>query len=162
MIWATVCSQSCFCWLYRASPSLAAKNVINLISVLTIWWCPRAECLLCCMEEGVCYDQCVSKTLLAFVLLHFVPQGQICLLLQVSLDFLLLHSSFLQWKEHLLWVLVLEGLVGLHRTVQIQLLQHYWLGHRLGFMWYWMVCLGSEQRSFCPPSDGGMRFGTFL
>ena len=25
MIWATVSSQSCFCWLYRASPSLAAK-----------------------------------------------------------------------------------------------------------------------------------------
>ena len=29
-------------------------------------------------------------------------------------------------------VLVLEGLVGLHRTVQLQLLQCYWLGHRLG------------------------------
>ena len=28
-------------------------------------------------------------------------------------------------------MLVLEGLVGLHRTVQLQLLQHYWLGHRL-------------------------------
>ena len=27
---------------------------------------------------------------------------------------------------------LLEGLVGLHRTIQLQLLQHYWLGHRLG------------------------------
>ena len=35
----------------------------------------------------------LGKTLLAFALLHFVLQGQICLLLQVSLDFLLLHSS---------------------------------------------------------------------
>ena len=35
-------------------------------------------------------------------------------------------------KVHLFRVLVLEGLVGLHRTVQLQLLQHYWLGHRLG------------------------------
>ena len=26
---------------------------------------------------------------------------------------------------------VLKGLVGLHRTVQLQLLQRYWLGHRL-------------------------------
>ena len=43
----------------------------------------------------------------------------------------------------------LEGLVGLHRTIQLQLLQHYWLGHRLGLPWYWMVCLGNEQRSFC-------------
>ena len=47
------------------------------------------------------------------------------------------------------WVLVLEGLVGLHRTVQLQLFQHYWLGHRLGLLWYWMVCLGNEQRSLC-------------
>ena len=27
-------------------------------------------------------------------------------------------------------MLVLEGLVGLHRIIQLQLLQHYWLGHR--------------------------------
>ena len=26
-------------------------------------------------------------------------------------------------------MLVLKGLVGLHRTIQLQLLQHYWLGH---------------------------------
>ena len=36
MIWAIVSSQSCLCWLYRASPSLAAKNIINLILVLSI------------------------------------------------------------------------------------------------------------------------------
>ena len=29
-------------------------------------------------------------------------------------------------------VLVLKGLVGLHKTVQLQFLQRYWLGHRLG------------------------------
>ena len=46
-------------------------------------------------------------------------------------------------------VLVLKGLVGLHRTIQLQLLQHYWLGYRLELLWYWMVCLGNEQRSFC-------------
>ena len=34
-----------------------------------------------------------SVSLLAFDLLNFVLQGQICLLLQLSLDFLLLHSS---------------------------------------------------------------------
>ena len=36
----------------------------------------------------------------------------------------------------LLGVLVIEGLLGLHRTVQLQLLQRYWLGHRLGLLWY--------------------------
>jgi len=71
------------------------------------------------------------------------------LLFQLSLDFLLLHSSPLWWNGHLFWVLVLEGVVGLHRTIQLQLLQHYCLGHRLGLLWYWKVCLTNEQRSFC-------------
>ena len=35
----------------------------------------------------------LGETLLAFALLHFILQGQICLLLQVFLDILLLHSS---------------------------------------------------------------------
>ena len=46
-------------------------------------------------------------------------------------------------------MLFLEGLIGLHTTIQIQLLQHYCLGHRLGLLWYWMVCLGNKQGSFC-------------
>ena len=33
----------------------------------------------------------------------------------------------------LFWVLVLKGLVGLHRTVQLQLLQHYWPGKNLDY-----------------------------
>ena len=74
----------------------------------------------------------LGRTLLVFALLHFVLQT--CLLLQVSLDFLLLHSHALWWKGHLSWVLVLKGLVGLHRTVQLQLLQLYWLRHRLGLL----------------------------
>ena len=82
----------------------------------------------------------LGKTLLAFALLHFVLQSQISLLLQVSLDFLLLHSSPLGWRWHLFQVLVLEYLVGLHITFQLQLFQHYWSGHRIGLLWYWMVC----------------------
>ena len=30
-------------------------------------------------------------------------------------------------------MLGLEGFIGLHSTVQLQLLQHYWLGHRLDY-----------------------------
>ena len=131
MIWATVSSWSHFCRLYRASPSLAAKNIINLISVLTIWWCPYVESSLVLLEVGVCYYQCVL--LLAFALLHSVLQCQICLLLQVFLDFLLLHSSPLWWKRHLFGVLVLECLVGLRRTVQLQLLQCYCRGIDLNY-----------------------------
>ena len=50
---------------------------------------------------------------------------QICLLLQVFLDFLLLHSSPYNEKDIFFGVLVLKDLVGLHRTVQLQLLQYY-------------------------------------
>ena len=101
MIWATVSSWSCFfCWLYRPSPSLGAKNMINLISVLTIWWYPCVEsslfvgrgCLLWPMHS-------LGKTLLDFALLHSLFQVQICLLLQVFLDFLLLHYSPLYWAS---------------------------------------------------------------
>ena len=38
--------------------------------------------------------------------------------------------------------------VSLQRTIQVPLLQHYWSGHKLGLLWFWMVCLGNEQRSF--------------
>ena len=31
-------------------------------------------------------------------------------------------------------MLVLEDLVDLNRTIQLQLLQHYWPGHRLGLL----------------------------
>ena len=46
----------------------------------------RRECLLWPVHF-------LGKTLLVFALLHSAFQGQICLLLQVFLDFLLLHSS---------------------------------------------------------------------
>ena len=42
-------------------------------------------------------------------------------------------------------MLVLKGLVDLHRTVQLQLLQRYWLGHRLGLPG------GSRQLMFLAP-----------
>ena len=101
-----------------------------------------------CIVEIGCFMWPVyslDKTLLTFALLHFVLQGQTCLLFQVSLDFQLLHSSPLWWKGNLFLVLVLEGLVGLHGIIQLQPLQHQWLGHKLGILWCWMVCLGNDQ-----------------
>ena len=74
-----------------------------------------------CLLWPVCS---LGKTLLAFALLHFVLQGQIGLLLQISLDFLLLHFKPLWWKGHLsgfvfIFMLVLEDLVGLHKVDQL-------------------------------------------
>ena len=33
-------------------------------------------------------------------------------------------------------MLVLKGLIGLHKTVQLQFLQRYWLGHTLDIEWF--------------------------
>ena len=73
MIWTTVSFWSCFCWVYRASPSLAAKNIISLILVSTIWWCPCVESSLVLLEEGVCYDQCVLLAELKRLLNCMIP-----------------------------------------------------------------------------------------
>ena len=51
MIWATISPRLCFCWLYIASPSLAMENVINLILVLSIWWCPRVKLSLVLLKK---------------------------------------------------------------------------------------------------------------
>ena len=48
-----------------------------------------------------------------------------------------------------LCVLVPGGLLGLHRTDWYQLLWHLWLGHRLELLWCWIVCPGTQPRSFC-------------
>ena len=68
----------------------------------------------------------LGRIQVAFARFHFVLQGQTCLLLLVTLDFLLLHSSPQWWIEHLFLVLVPGGLVGLHRTDHLQLLQDWW------------------------------------
>ena len=152
MIWATVSSWPCFCWLYTASPSLAEKNITNLISVLSIWWHPCVESSLVLLEEGVCYDQCVLLTKLYCPLPCFIlySKAKFAYYSRCFLTSYFWHSSPLWWKGHLFRVLLLESLVGLHGIIQFQLLQHYWLGHRLGLLWYyWMVCLGNKQRSFC-------------
>ena len=98
---------------------LRLQRLTKLILVLSVWWCLCVVLSLVLLEEGVCYDQCLFAELyylLAFALLHSILQGQISLLLQVFLDFLLLHSSPLWWKGHLFLVLVLEYVVDFQRN----------------------------------------------
>ena len=150
MIWATLSTLSCFCWLNRAFSSLTAKNIINLISVLTIRWSSCVESSLVLLEKDVWYDQCfLLAKLLAFVLLHSVLQGQTCLLLQVFLDFLLFAFQPAMMKRTSFLGVSSKVLVDLLGTAQLHLLLHYWLGYGFGSPWYWMVCCGNEQRSFC-------------
>ena len=82
MIWATVSSRSCFCWLYTDF------GIDYLVTCL-------CRVMSCVVGKG-CFlwpVLSVSKILLDFALLHFVFQGQTYLLLQVPLDFLLWYSS---------------------------------------------------------------------
>ena len=77
IVWATVSSQSCFCWLSRASPSSAAKNHTDF----SIDYLVRSVCKVISHVVG---RGCLlwpvysfGKMLLALVLLHTVFQGQI-------------------------------------------------------------------------------------
>ena len=137
MILATVSSWSCFCWLYRASPSLAAKNIINLISVLIIWWCPCGvfSCVVGrgCLLWSVCS---LGKILLPFFPASFcIPRPNLPVTPGISwLPNFAFHSPIMKRTSFLGGSS--RRSLGLHRTVQLQLLQHYWSGHRLGLLWY--------------------------
>ena len=83
-------------------PSSAAKNIINNQSDFSIDHLVMSMCrVFSCVVGAVCLlwpGHSLRKTLLSFALFLFVLQGQSYLLLQVSLDFLLLHSHPLWWK----------------------------------------------------------------
>ena len=137
MVWATVSLWSYFCWLCRASPSLAAKNRINLISVLTIWWRPCVESSLVLLEEGVCYNHCIllANSVNLCSASFCTPRPKLSVFPGISwLPTYAFLSTMIRMTSFL--VLVVAGLLGHHRTTQLQLLQHYWLDHRLALLWY--------------------------
>ena len=75
------------------------------------------------LEEGVCYDQCVllAKAMLAFALLHCVLNAILaCYSRYRLISYFCIPVPY--DEKDLFLVLVLEGLVGLHRTGQLQLL----------------------------------------
>ena len=104
MIWATVSSRSCFCWQCRDSPSLAAKNIMNLIEIETSGDVHVYSSLLCCWKmvfDMTSMFSCQNSVSLFPASFH-TPKPNL-LLLQVSFDFLLLHSNPLWWKGNLLF-----------------------------------------------------------
>ena len=123
MIWPTFRSWSCFCWLYRASPSFAANNKINLILVLTIWWCPCVESSLVLFYEGVCYDQCIllAKPISLCPASFCTPRPNLPVTPGVSWLPTFAFQSPVMKRSSFFWVLVIEGLLSLHWTIQLQL-----------------------------------------
>ena len=148
MTWATVSSRSCFYWLYRASLSLATKNIINLISVLTIWWWPCVELSLGLLEKGIAmismfsWQNSVNLCLASFR----TSRPHLPVIQDISWFPIFEFQSPIIYRTSFL-MLVLEGTIGFHRTGQ--LLWNQRSGHRLWLLWCWMVCLENERRSFC-------------
>ena len=149
IISATVCTWSCFCWFYRASLSLAAKNIISLLSVLAIWWCPWVVFSYVVGRGCLLWSVCSLGKILSLCPASFCTSRP-NLPVTPGISWLSIFSFQSPIKKITsFWVWVLEGLVGLHRTIKLQFLQQYWLGHRLGLLWYWMVSLRNEERSLC-------------
>ena len=106
-----------------------------------MFMCRVVSCLVGkgCLLWPVCS---LDIFMLVFALVHFVLQGQTYLEIP-RVSRYLLTSYFcipIPYDEKDIFfflVLGLEGIVGLHRTGQLQLLQHQWLGHRLGLLWCW-------------------------
>ena len=97
-----------------SAPSLVFADCIELLHlwlqrILSIWfwYWPSGDVhveshLLCCWKRVFAMTSAFSwQNSVSLCPALFVLQGQICLLLQVFLDFLLLHSSPLWWKSYL-------------------------------------------------------------
>ena len=107
------------------------KSIVNLISVLTNWWCSCVELSLVLLEfamiSAFSWQNSVSLCCASFC----APRPNLPVTPGISwLPTFAFQSSVMKRTSFL--VLVLEGLVGLHRTIELHLLQHYWLGHRIG------------------------------
>ena len=84
---------------------------------------------MCCYVL-LCPVCSLDKILLAFAQLHFVLKDKLA---YSSRHFLTSYFCITipDDEKDIFLVLVLEVLMGLHRTIQLHLLQHQWLGHRL-------------------------------
>ena len=67
MIWVIVSSWSYFCWLCTKLLHLQLQ-IINLISVLTDWWCPWVESSLGLLEKGFLWPAAAAAKLLQMCL----------------------------------------------------------------------------------------------
>ena len=147
MIWDTVSSRCSFYWLYRASPSLATKNIISLISYWPSREMPTSMCRVvsCVVGEGcLLWPVCsLDKTVLSLPCFILYSKAK----LACYSGYLLTSYFCFPIKKISFLVLILEGVQGLHRTGQLFWCQ--WLGHRLELLWCWVVCLGAALRSFC-------------
>ena len=149
MIWAIVGYQSCFCWLYRASPSSDAKNIISHFGIDHLVM-SMYRVVSCVVGRGrllrpVCS---LGKTLLTLALLHFVFQGKIYLLLQVSPNSYFCIPVPYDAKDIFFFFFGVSVRRSCRSSQNCSASSVLVVGHRLGLLWCRMLCLGNEWRSF--------------
>ena len=105
-------------------------------------WCPCVESSLCCrkrvfsMTSVFSWQNFVSLCPASFC----TPRSNLRVTPSISwLPTFAFQTPRMKMTSFL--VLVLEGLLDLHRFVQLHHLWQYRLGHRLGLLGYWMICL---------------------
>ena len=94
------------------------------------------ESSLVLLKERAYYDQCVLLAKLCYPLTCFILYTMAkfaCYSRYLLTSYFCIPIPYNE-KDIFFGVLVLEGLIGLHRTVQLQLLQRYWLGHGCGLL----------------------------
>ena len=104
-----------------------AKNIINLISVLAIWWCPCVESSFVLLEEVVCYDQCFPLAkcypLPCFIL--YSKAKFACYFRYLLTSFFCIPVPYDE-KDIFFCVLVLEGLICVKSLSRVQLFATPW------------------------------------
>ena len=117
MIWTIVSTQSCFCWLYRPSPSSVARNIISLVFDIDF-----QVMFMFAMISAFFWKNSVSLCPASFCTPS--PNLPVTYLLTSYFGTPVSYEEKDLFFFFFFWMFVLEGHVGLHRTVQLQLLQH--------------------------------------
>ena len=143
MIWATVSSRSCFCWLHRASPIFNCREYNQSgfgIDHLVVSMCRVIPCVVGrgCLLWPV---HSLGKNSVSLCPASFcTPRPN--LLDTPGISWFPTFAFQSPMMKRTSFFGVLDGLVGHHRNVQL-------LWHRLELLWCWMDYLENQQRSFC-------------
>ena len=139
-----------FFWQHTVSPSLATKNVINLISVLPIWWCP-------CISSSLVL---LRRILAMMSALSWQNSVSLCPASFSSPRLILPVTPGISWLPTLAYQsppMNTTSVIGVS-SVKFSRSSQDWsaegslasvAGAWPELLWCWMACLGNDPISFC-------------
>ena len=132
MIWAKVSFQVLFLLTVWSFSIFGCKEYNQSDFGINHWVMSMCKVFSCVFGRGCLLwpVHSLGKTLLALSLLRFVLKAKFAYY-STWLPTFAFQSPIMK-RTFFFWMLVLEDFVCLHRTIQLQLLQCYCLGHRLG------------------------------